>query len=140
MNCKNASKWLFSISLFFQLKTGYSQQTDSTADSTLRYYKSTLNPLITSPPKITEKEVNTYANFTIKMTPDSFIVKNKMRILPITSAQQLDKYFKDNISSVRAQEIIIEGSASLKYERFKELIVILSKYELYNFQLVTLND
>lgn len=140
MSCKETLKCLIFISLFSFYEIAYSQQSDSTRDSTIRYYKTTLTPLNTSSPTITTKTIDTYSNFIIKMTVDSFIVKNKRRVLPITSTQQLDKYFETNISEIRTHTIIIEGSANLKYERFKEVIAVLKKYKLYHFELVTIKE
>jgi biopolymer transport protein ExbD len=84
--------------------------------------------------KIDPKD-STYLKIT--MTKKGFKVALLSDSLTTTEIKNIDAFLSKNLDKVNKNKVLIMGNSKEKYDRFKGLMKVLKKYEIFKFSIVT---
>lgn len=101
------------------------------------YFKSPPPFIVDSPKYISSKlNLNDSTNFVITIVDNSIDIQLLKRNEHFKSQEELDKFIKTNLNKIDISKIYLKSIASLPYDKFKNVIAILKKYEFYNFKII----
>ena len=76
------------------------------------------------------------ANFIIEIFDNSIDVRFFNKTRKLKNPKKLDKFIHTNRKNIDTKKIFVKSFASLPYDKFKGVKIVLKKYEFYKFQII----